>query len=518
MTRRALPAGLLTLVLLASLPLAARAQADTTRTRLAFVEADTLIGLDLGGEPGQLLIGNVRVRQDSTLLRSHRALRRTTQQTFEFVGSVLIVERGDSLRADSVFYDRRTKIGRAHGNVYLTDGDVQVRAPSARYFTREKRARFEEGLTLTDSLAVVTSRRGTYWSDEKRADLEGDVRLEAERTTLDADSLTYFRETEISEARGHVFIARLGGEDDAEADSTIRTLLFGGEAYHDDQAGYSRVVRRPVLLQLRQDSTGAEVDTLVMRARRLEVFQTDSLRRLVAVDSVRIWKHDFAARADSVVYERLEIARDSLVADRLAVPEPVEEERYEETRLFGGPMAWVEEAQVTGDTIRVSGQEGAVDSLFVRQKAFIAQRDTLLDRINQLRGQHVVGVFEDDSTRTFYIGPNAEAIYFERDENDQADGGVRASGDRAVFVVKGEEPQILYFVEGTEGTFYPEHLLPTPFRLDGFLWRPERRPEKRALLDATWIRARLEAYAHPLPPEPPPEEAAPTSAEHQHRR
>ncbi len=490
-----------------------QAQADTTRTREALVSADFFEGLVEEGEAVRRLIGNVRVRQDSTFLSSRRALQYTARQTFLFTGSVLIVEKGDSLRADTVFYDKRTKVGRARGRVYLTDGDVQVRAPSGLYFVNEKRARFEDGLTLVDSTAQLTSRKGTYWSDDKRAELDGAVHLTAERTYLEADSLTYFRETEVSVARGNVFIKRIGGEDDAEADSTLRTLLFGGYAYNDEQAGYSQVEGRPLLLQLRQDSTGADLDTLLIRARRLESLQQDSLQRLVAVDSVQIWKADFAALADSVVYERFRadtLQADTLQTDTRAAPE--------ETRLFGRPMAWVGQAQVSGDTLRVKGREGSIDSLFVRGGAFVAQRDTLTGRIQQLKGLHLTGAFEDDSTRTFVVGPNAEAIYFQRDDEDRPDGGLRASGDVAVFRFQGESPRRIDFAGDPQGTYYAEDLLPTPFQLDGFRWLPERRPTRAGLLREQRILRRLEQEALPPPSErpfqavPPVEEAARTTS------
>ena len=474
----------------------AQVESDTTRSKQADVSADSLSVRTEGGEEIQDLMGSVFVQQDSTILRSQRAIRYVNSQTFLFSGNVLIVERGDSLRADTVYYDRRTKIGRARGNVLLTDGEVEVLAPSGRYFSREKRARFEEGLTLVDSTAEVTSERGTYWSDEKRAELDGTVKLNADRTRMESDSLTYFRETEVSIARGNVFIERIGGEDDADADSTIRTLLFGQYAYNDDRAGRSQVEGQPLLVQLRQDSTGAEVDTLMIRALMLESVQQDSLQRLVAVDSVQIWKADFAALADSVVYERIEITRDTLATD--ATPADSTTIQHEETRLFGAPVAWVEESQVSGDTIRVKGRGGEIDSLFVRRNAFVAQRDTVLDRIQQLKGLHLVGVFLEDSVRVFTLGPNAEVIFFQRDDDDQPDGGLKASGDKALFYIRGDQPERISFSQDIQGTMYPESQLPTPFRLDGFRWEPERRPTSADLVREDRIRRILQGRPPPM--------------------
>ncbi|MFQ5572549.1 MAG: OstA-like protein [Rhodothermales bacterium] len=463
-----------------------RVGADTTQQVQASADSGSVYVED--GERVRLLIGHVRGRQDSTFLFSDRAYEYPEREEFLFLGNVLIVERGDSLRADTVLYNEATKTGRARGRVRLSDGEVDVRAPSGLYFSQEKRARFEEGVTLIDSLAEITSRKGTYWSDEKRAELEETVRLQAERTYMEADTLTYFRETEVSIARGQVFIERIGGEDEAAADSAMRTLLFGQWAYNDEQAGFSRMKGRPLLVQLRRDSTGTEVDTLVIRAVLLEALDQDSLQRLVAVDSVRIWQRDFAAVADSVVYERVGPAADTLLAGTLAAV------RREETRLFRQPMAWVEAAQVSGDTIRVKGRGGDIDSLFVRNNTFVAQHDSATGRIQQLRGRHLVGVFGDDSTRTFTVGPNAEVIYFRKDKDDRLLGG-QVSGDLGIFVARNEELERVLFPGEYQGAYYPENVIPEPFQLDGFRWEPERKPRKALLLREDRILQRLEQYA-----------------------
>jgi len=472
------------------------ADTDSTAPRTTIVTGDSLSQQEENGELVQYYIGHVEGMQDSTELRADWAKRFIARKQVLLTGHVLLIDKGDSLYADTVFYDELNKIGRALGHVRLSDGEVVVLAPSGIYFIDEKRARFSEGLTLKDSTAVITSRRGSYWTQEKRAELEGVVRLQAERTYLEADSLSYFRKTEVSIARGNVFIERIGGD----ADSTIRTLLFSQWAYNDEKAGLSRIRGHPLLIQLRQDSTGADVDTLVIKALYLEAIERDSLRRLVAVDSVQVWQRDLAAVADSVVYERFEAPADTLGT--------LAREPFEETRLYRGPILWVGQAQISGDTIRVKGRGSNVDSLFVRQRAFVAQRDTVTERIHQLKGRHLVGIFEGDSIRTFIAGPNAETIYFRRDQEDQPAGALQVSGDQAIFRFRGDEPEEILFPGEPRGTYYSESLLPDPFQLDGFRWLPELRPTKTFLLRDQRVLQRLASYAR-LDAGPPAMEAEP---------
>jgi lipopolysaccharide export system protein LptA len=276
----------------------------------ALVRADSLSALVRDGQRLQELFDNVRVRQDTTRLRSNFALRYLDRDELLFTGDVVIYERGDTLRADTVRYNKKTKVGRARSNVRLTDGEVVVRAPRAVYDTEAKRSVFPDSVTLVDSTRTLRARSGTYWSNARRAEFQGNVHLRDPETLMVADSLTYYRDQERSIAKGNVFIRREGGGDEADADTaatdtTGRTYLFGRWADNQEQARYSRVEGRGLLVRVRRDSAGAPEDTLAVRGRRLEAFRSDTHRRLIAVDSVRIWQRDLAAVADSTVYDRV---------------------------------------------------------------------------------------------------------------------------------------------------------------------------------------------------------------------
>lgn len=453
---------------------------DTVKVRrVEILNADLLTRSVENGEEVRSLVGNVRLRQDSTDLWANQATQYVAREEILFEGDVQIIDRGDSLSSARVRYDSRNKIGYAEGDLRLADGEVELFAPSGTYFIDEKRSRFDEGVRLVDSTAVLTSRAGEYFSEEERAEFYEDVLLVEERTNLSADSVTYYRETEISLARGDVFIARIGGEDsEAPADSLVRTLLFGHEAYNDNRKTYSKITGDPLLVQLREDSTTAEVDTLVVRAEVLEASRIDSLDRLIAVGSVHAWQQKFAALADS------------LVVDRITQSDSTEKE---DVRLFRQPIAWFQESQVTGDTLYYRTTPGGLDSLFAHQNAFVARFDSALARIHQIKGRTLVGTLRDDSLRMMEVGPNAELIYYLSNKEEQADGAVQTSADRIVFLFSGGELSRTSVLGQTEGTFYPEDLIPDQFELTGFLWVPENRPTREGLLDDERVRERLQS-------------------------
>lgn len=447
------------------------APADTNEKIVNILNSDRFSRSIVNGEPVQVLEGNVRMSQpdegDTLYLWADRVTQYEFRDEVLLIGRVLIVQHNDSLTADTVRYFKTPKKGQAYGNVRLSDGEVQVFAPTALHFVDAKHTIFDQNVRLVDSATVLTSLDGEYFSDDKRAEFYGDVVLEEDNTYLEADSVTYYRETEISLGYGNVFIERIGREErDAETDSTTRTFLFGRYIYNDNRSGYSRMEGNALLFQLRQDSAGVQSDTLLMTAHAMEAFREDSLQRLIAVDSVEIWREDFSALADSAVYDRIAVEEQPLV---------------EENRLYENPMAWFDAYQLTGDTLRAVAFDGHIDSLFVLNNAFAASEDSATMRINQLKGKKLLGLFEQDSLRSLTVGPQAEAIYFKLNSQNQT-GGIKTSGDRVTLRFKDNDLDEIGVYSGIEGDYYDGELIPEPFELQGFTWRPEMRPTRETML------------------------------------
>ena len=538
--------GLVVLLLVtaaAALPAAAQESRVVT-----IVNADSVSGEVVGGERLRTLLGRVHLRQDSTDLRARRAVQYLDRDEILFEGAVEIADGADTLNAREVTYNSVTRVGNAAGDVRLADDEAELFSRTVTYFRTARRAEFDEpvrlverdggavltsergtyrtdtkeaffegAVQLVDSTSTLTSRRGRYGTEDHRADFFGDVRLvRPPGTRLDADSLTHFRDTEVSYASGNVRIERFGGEAE-EADSTRRTLLFGGTAFHDERARFSRVERDPLLVRLQTDSTGV-TDTLLVRAVVLEASQPDSLdaralpagaalQRLVARRDVRLYGPQLAAVADSAVFDRVEFEP----ADSLAAAPPVEDV----IRLLREPVAWMHPrgsavyTEVSGDTIRVSARGEAIDSVRVTGRAFTARPDSALGRINQIRGRRLLALFAQDSLRWIKVWPNAEAVYFRADDAGALEGAVRFSADSLTFRFRGDDLRDVRGVRGIEGTYYDAGLIPEPLRLDGFRYEPERRPTRLGLLGDTPLRDLPPAPDDPAPAAPLREDEPP---------
>ncbi len=605
-------------------------ESSTTGDQRVRVRADSLSERrDENNQRLQELLGNVRVEQDSTRLRSIEAVRYLDSDEFLFTGDVVIYERGDTLRSTRVRYDRSSKVGRAFGAVHLSDGDVDVYSTRAVYYSEEKRSVFPDSVLLVDDGRTLTAASGVYYSDDQQAEFFGDVHVRDPDTYMEADSVRYFRNQDRTEARGNVFIDRnprvargldrllrfnerlisdpeeqldldsaraaldrttpgrttpgrttqtLGDSvavDSATADTSLadtsladtaladtaiasttdvdttdvdtaaardgsgeQMLLWGDRAENDEEQKTSRVTGRALLLQVRADSAGNPSDTLLVRSRRLDASRSDTLDRMIAMDSVRIWQPDLAATADSVVYDRFYVTDtepsttsesaadsstsdssrvDSFASDSLrAVPhaddttsgggdgrsESTDTDRrasvreedvpgHEETRLFQSPLAWFDGSQVKGDTIRVLVRNRSVDTVFVRSNAFAAQYDSVSTNVQQLTGAEITAVFRRESIQSIVARPNARAIRFLTGSDGSPNGAAKTSSDRIVLRFEDGEVERVSVLGGTETTYYKQAIVPDPFQLEGYVWTPDAKPTKSDFLQEPRVRNRL---------------------------
>ncbi|WP_420454891.1 OstA-like protein [Rubrivirga sp.] len=483
------------------------------------------------------LVGDVRLRQDTTFLRSDRAVYYESRGEVVMDGAVRILSGRDTLTAAAVTYDSNTKTAVASGAVRLGDGESVVLAPTATYDSRAEIAAFTGGgrilhrgavltsaegtyssarrvaefagpVTLEDSSGVLTAARGTYDADVRRADFAGDVRLRRPDAALDADSVVYFRRTERARAYGRVVLQRVGDDGaveraaDAPADSSRRTLLFGETLLFDGQAETASARgepgRDPLLLTLRADSTG-RVDSTLARAPRIDaarlVVGADTSTVIVMGGGARVWERRLAAVADSARFVRQ--PGDSLRVD------------LDRLGLFGArrPSVWADGSQLTGDSLFASVRGGAVDSLRVLGRAFAARLDSTLGRLQQIAGGRMLGLFDDDDLRTLGVGPNAQVVYYRASPDGLLAGAEELSADTLAFRFEDGELRELAGYRGIQGTTYGATVVPDDPRLPGFAYTPDA-PTRAALLGDGWEVGWLDQYG-PALGLPPPDDGDP---------
>jgi len=590
-----------------------------------------------------LFTGNVLITEEGDSLWADRVRYDSRQKVGRATGEVRVSSGGEVLLAGPVgryFFDEKRAL--FPRRVTLVDSTRVLKSRGGEYFSRAERAEFYRRVRVfsdstyleADSVTYrrrreITKARGNVFI-ERRGDRaspeEEDVETQratpnvgAQRAVPDTGASPDPARTDTPAApterpslpeRPSLLGRRLPVDTTRRAllpDTTARTLLWGKRAYNDPQNGYSRVTGRALLVRLQPpDSTEADAaaasqtrpDTLIVRARRLETARSDTLRRLTATDSVRLWQQDLQAVGDSAVYDqrpeaerrrargerpeaerkRARGARPEALPDSLARADSSlagadsslastdsslasadsstggSLPPRRESRFFGDPFSWnpgtggsagarpegtpppgrstsaprsgrsrTVGTQLSGDSLRVTGHGEGVRRLFARGNAFLAQEDSVLEgRFQQLKGGRITARLTrnaagETTLRRLSAGPNAELIYFRKKRDSTLSAAIRASGDTAIFKMRGGTLRKLRMPSPNEGTaFRKAENVPDSFRLDGFVWVPGRRPRKNAFLNEKRVRRRLVRPEPPRPAEPPrespPAEPPPTTA------
>ncbi len=377
--------------------------------------ADTLFVRMVDNEQVQELIGNVRMLQGNVRITCDRALQ------YKSTGDVAL-----------------------HGHVVVTDDSLTLTAPRGNYFRADRRAEGFDRVELDDGTTHLSAAHGRYLVDPRRALFRTNVVVHDSASVITADSLTYDRNTRISQAYGHVTVTN-------EPD---HVTIYGGYLENDPYREYSRVTQSPLLLQIDTSDTG-QLDTLFVRSGVMESYR-DSVKRLVATDSVRILRADLAASGERVQFFT---TGDSI-------------------QLRMSPAVWYQRTQVTGDSINVYLRARQLHRVHVMGSAVaISQSDSLFpSRLDQLTGEQMDLAFAARRLSGIDVETRAISIYHLY-EDTLANGLNRTSGDRIVMEFRNGKLRRIRIIGGVEGDYFPENMVRNrerEYRVPGFLVREDR--------------------------------------------
>jgi hypothetical protein len=383
--------------------------------------ADSLLGRTIDGEQAQELIGAVRFSQDRVRVECDRAIQ------FKSSGNVQLL-----------------------GNVTVYDDSLTMKFPRGMYYRGERRAVALDSVRLDDGKTVLTARFGEYHIDPKKAFFKTQVVATDRESQLRADSLTYYRTEQLTNAFGKV-----------EVESFADNLKIRGRRFESFKKGeYTRMTERPVLVKV--DTTSlAQIDTLVVRSNVMESYRLDTLRKLIATDSVEIVRSEMAAVAGLAVF----------FTDGDSI------------HLRKSPVVWYQQTQVSGDSIDVYLKQRKLDRVRVLGNAFaISQSDSLnKEKFDQLTGEEMLMRFGEKGLERMDVISRAISVYHLY-EDTTANGLNKISGDHIVMVWENKKLVSLKVYGGIEGQYFPENLTTgkeKEFALAGFNWRGDR-PQMRA--------------------------------------
>ena len=504
---------------------------DTTKVSLVYLEYSETLSFDEKRLPdAQILQGNVRFRHDSVIMYCDSAYFFEKENSLHAFGHVHMVQ-GDTIEGfgDVLYYNGNTKLARLRRHVRLIHQQTTLTTDSLNYDRKKNVAYYFSGGMIEDSLNTLTSQKGQYTPDNHQAIFRGDVHLVNPNFVLTADTLGYNTQTYQSDLVGPTTIiydkettilstngwyntkselsqlldqSQIIHQDGMtlmadtiyydkqkgyghcignieSVDSTNQMTLYGhlGEVWEDGNRAYVTDSAMMVEWSYSANYTYMHADTLwteeipyttfsltkpdsIWVDSILTIKQSDTLWRdttyqqLRAFHNVRIFRSDMQAVCDSARYH----GKDSILT------------------LFGLPICWNEDNQLSADQIDVYIKNQEVDYLHGVGNAMAIKRDGI-EEFNQLSGKEMLAYIRDREVYLVDVQGNAETVFYPREDDGTYIGVNRTQSSFVKLYIKDRQIDYVLFTTSTSGVMIPlDQALENERKLSGFFWAEEERP------------------------------------------
>lgn len=457
--------------------------------------------------PGiQFLRGDVRFRQDNSLLFCDSAYFDTKANAFNAFNNVRIVQ-GDSLTiyGDYLYYDGNTKMAQVWDNVKLVNNNTTLTTNMLYYDRKINLAYYNTGGKVEDGKNILTSVIGEYSPDTKIALFKDKVKMTTPDSHMTTDTLKYNTDSSIADIVGNALIVHNDETDiysqrgwyDTENDRMMlldrslvehndgktlvgdtifydkikkygeafsnveldspedKTTLTGDFVSYDEITGTGYATKKALLIDWSQpDSLFLSADNLYTFKDSIET-DTTSYQAFRAFKNARFLRKDVQGMADSLYYS----SRDSIMKMRLL------------------PVVWSDNNQLKANEIDAFLINDEIRKVVLRNSAIAIQKDSL-SQFNQISGKEMIAFIDDGEVRKVDVSGNVETIYFPIDEKSNEYIGVNKTlSSFATAYFAEEKIERIVLTAASSGTMYPLFLMEEDdLFLRDFHWYEEERP------------------------------------------
>ncbi len=506
---------------------------DTTKVSLVYLEHSQTLSFDEVRLPdAQILRGDVCFRHDSVLMYCDSAYFFEKENSLHAFGHVHMIQ-GDTLEgfSDVLYYNGNTKLARMRRNVRLVHQETVLTTDSLNYNRKKNIAYYFSGGMIEDSLNTLTSRWGQYTPDNHQAIFRDNVKLINPNFVLTADTLGYNTESYQSDLVGptqilyeeETTILSTNGWYNTETEKSLLLdrsqiihtdgiTLTGDTIYYDKKNGYGRFIGNI-------ESTDS-TNQMTLYGQYSEVWEetnkayvTDSAMLLDWSDSTMFtYMHADTLWTEEIPYQTYSLLpKDSVWVDsvRTAMPPDTlwKDTTYQQLRafhhvriyredmqavcdsaryhgkdslltLFGLPICWNEDNQISADLIDIYLKDQTVDYLHGVGNALTVKREGY-NEFDQMSGKEMLAYVRDGDVYLVDVQGNAETVFYPREDDGSYIGVNRTQSSFVKLYLQDRQIHHVVFTTATTGVMIPiDQALPEERTLSGFFWAEDERPRQ----------------------------------------
>lgn len=509
------------------LSLQAYSQDTTTKVKntgklIEFLSAETYTIKKQDSLDFLILVGQVKIRQGKTLLYGDSIILNATKNNLEGFGKIHIND-ADSVHtyADYLMYDGNTKKAKLRKHVKLTDGRGTLTTDSLDYDASIKIGVYKKGGKLVRNKTILKSTEGVYYGITRDVMFRNKVSLIDSENSIFTDTLEYNTYSQLANfisptkvISGSRIIKTKNGNynlgtrkgylyerssindssyffiaDEMAIDDSLGLGEFKGNAVYQSKDSLSfdllanniktnrkkdilLATELPILLiKQTKDTMYISADTLYsgrlsdlkrkipsVRAKE-EVIKDSSLNKYFeAFHHVKIYSDSMQGIADSLFYG----LADSTI------------------RLHHRPILWVNQNQITGDTIYMHLKNKKAEQLRIINNAMAISPVDSTEYFNQIKGNSIVVDFIDGKIHQMQTKGSAENIYFATDNEEKFIGVNQSNAQIITINFDNDEPVKIVFMNQLTGKMTPLFDLPkSELKLNNFKWWIDLQPKTK---------------------------------------
>jgi len=448
-----------------------------------------------------ILHGNVSLTDTSGKLKCEDLVYNMNTKTGVYTTGGTLQNDSTVVTSKTGTYNSGTKDSRFEGNVVITDPRYHIKSEDLSYNTATKIVEFFSPSVVTGEKSILHTTCGTYDSKNEIAHFPCHSSAWYDERYIEGDTLNSSKLSGYSSADGHVI----------SIDTAHHSTLFSGHADYYRKTRILWATINPVLRQLNNgDSLFIAADTFYSAPVRQK---TDSVKKLSHKEKPKPEQAktkkknkatetfgkatvtheteigtDTASDADSTApryyigYHHVLIYSDSLQGrcDSISYTE-----NDSIMRMIYTPIAWSHKSQITGDTILLKLDSGKLKSLFVPNNAYVVSQSgpPKANLYDQIQGKTLTAHFVNNAISDMLVLPEAESIYYSKDEKGAYLGVTQGQSERMHILFKDQKIERIICEENPHQVMTPLSKADIPnMRLSRFQWLEEKRPKSKSEL------------------------------------
>lgn len=371
--------------------------------------ADSLLGTSEADLQFRTFIGNVIFEQGNVILFCDTARQYLNTDKIELMSNIRVIQNQTTILSNRIDYYGDTKTAISNTHLTIIDQSSHLNASKGEYNTETETGHFYGDVSLENDSILIFSQELIHNTNSNVSLAYDDVKVFGKETqyAITADTLIYRQNDRFLNANGEpvfFFIDTVSKRWDVLA----------------DQYFYS-------------------FDTLAVRS--LHLIGSQSLNNeefYQFTDSVEITKGNIAARGEEASYFK----------------------NQAKLELRGSPVVWYDSLQLFADTIFVFFPKNKIEKIQLYHNSLtLAKNDTIDQRkIDQISGEYIDILFENDSLRSIISKIQANSLYFVQDK--EGESGMQSSGADTINIYMAENTvSDITWKSAAYIEFYPDIIL-----------------------------------------------------------